>query len=149
MAINSNIIKGALSLEPTSTPPNSPNDGDFYFDATDGLKQYHSGWKIVGAPPALTTIVMNDNSSGLVVSLTDTFAVVEFSIDRGPANREVGNLFITNDGTNAYVTTSSNMIGDTGTTFTCNYFSGGTDLFYTLTNSGTNATLWYSVRAWS
>lgn len=101
----------------------------------------------------LTSFAMSDNQSSAANVATWTAAsfdslFVRYSIARGAANREVGLLMITTDGTNASIAQSVTSIGTIGVTFTVDISSGSLRLRYTSTSTGTAPSMKYRVEKW-
>lgn len=103
---------------------------------------------------AIATVALNDNQSSAADALTWTAAsydsvYVWYSISRGAANREVGLLHLTHDGTNASIAQGAiASVGSSGVTFTADVSGGDLRLRYTSTNTGTAPSLKYKSQRW-
>lgn len=101
---------------------------------------------------ALQISTLNNNSTGQVFSVTALASenmVIDFSINRG-GTKEVGTMWLTSDGSvNAYLATGGSAGAVTGVSFSAAISVGNLVLSYTTTNTGSSATMKYSVRRWS
>jgi len=74
--------------------------------------------------------------------------VVEYSIKRNGI-KEIGNMFITSDGSIAQVALGSLNLASTGIVFTADVNTGTVRLLYTSTNTGVSGTMKYLTRRWA
>lgn len=116
------------------------NDVVRYFSGADFWEQ-----------SSLKTSTLTDNSTGNIFTVTAAGSeniIVDFSIIRNSI-KETGTIWLTNDGTNAFFTSGGAFSGATGVTFSADISGGNVRLRYTLTSTGFNATMKYSVKRWS
>ncbi len=111
-----------------------------YFNGTDFWEQ-----------SAIQTTALSDNSSGTVFSVTAAGSeniVVDFSLLRS-SQKEVGTMWITNNGTNAFIAIGGVAASTIGVTFSVALVSGSLVLSYATTSTGSGATMKYAVKRWS
>lgn len=92
-----------------------------------------------------------NNTTGNIFSVTALGSeniIVDFSIKRNGI-KETGTLWLTNDATNAFVTSGSTYSGVTGVVFSADINAGNVRLRYTTTNTGFDAQFKYNVKRWS
>jgi hypothetical protein len=119
------------------------NDVNRYFN---GSGDY---WE--GTSPRNATIVDNQSSPATIFSVTALGSEnikVNYSIIRGNL-KETGQLFVTNNGLTAAVTSESATISSTGVTFQATLSAGDIVLSYTSTSLGQGGTMKYFVERWS
>lgn len=101
---------------------------------------------------SIKTSTLTNNTTGNVFSVSASSSenwVVHFSLVRG-SNKEVGTLWMTQDGSVARITRGEVSIGsDTGVSFTADINAGNLRLRYTLDNQGIDATMKYFYFRWS
>jgi len=101
----------------------------------------------------LTSVALADNQAAAadVVTFDDaqTAIVADYSLIRGSANVECGQLYITNDGSTANVALSASTTGSLGVTFSADISGGTVRLRYTSTSTGTAPTFQFSSRTWA
>jgi hypothetical protein len=102
---------------------------------------------------ALVSITLLDNQSAptpaFILALPgNENIVVEYSIKRN-GNKEIGQMFITSDGSTAQVAPGSLNLASTGIVFTVDVNGGNVRLLYTSTNIGFTATMKYLTRRWA
>jgi hypothetical protein len=103
---------------------------------------------------ALTSVTLTDNTGSPTAAISLTAATfdsvfIAYSIARGSANREVGLIHLTTDGTNAAIANGAAAnLGTLGVTLTADVSGGNLRLLYTTTSTGTNATLKYKLQKW-
>lgn len=111
-----------------------------YFNGTDYWEQ-----------SALITSTLVNNTTANVFSVTALGSEnikVDYSCLRNGV-KEMGTVWLTNDGTNSAVAGGDSYTGSVGLTFTSSLTSGNVNLIYTLDNSGGAGTLKYSIKRWS
>src|SRR5690606_21007380 len=100
---------------------------------------------------AIYSTTLTNNSIGNIFSVTATGSenmVVDYSIIRG-SNTETGRILMTSDGSTVRIAPTAAFIGDVGTTFDADIDSGNIRLRYSTDNSGSDATMKFSVKRWS
>ena len=124
------------------------NDKVRYFGITSGAGATYNYFE----QDAIAATTLNNNTiNGTVFSVLYTgseYQIIDFSLSRG-TSRETGTLWVTSDGTNVSVATSSSYINVSGVTFSAAIVSGTFYLYYTTTNTGSPATMKFMVRRWS
>lgn len=119
------------------------NDITRYFDGVSG-----NYWE----QSSLKTSTLTDNTvNGVVFSVNVTGSenwIISYSLKRGSVKR-VGELYITSDGTNAYITDVNTYSDEVGTVFTADISAGNLRLLYTTTSTGTAVTVKYHSKRWS
>jgi len=101
----------------------------------------------------LASATLNDNTASptAVFSLATASydsCVVEYSIKRGSGNREIGHIYMINDGTTSEFTAAGAALGSSGVTFTSDISGGNMRLLYTTTSTGAAATMKYRIIKW-
>lgn len=76
------------------------------------------------------------------------FTVIEYSLTRN-TSKQVGMLFVANDGNSVTITNAFANLSDAGVDFSAAVAAGNVDIKYTTTSTGFNAFLKYSMRQWS
>lgn len=100
---------------------------------------------------SLKTSTLTDNTTGNIFSVSASGSenfVIDYSVVRNSI-KETGTVWITHDGTNAFFTAGSAYSGATGLSFLADISAGNVRFRYTLTSTGFNATIKYSVKRWS
>jgi hypothetical protein len=104
-------------------------------------------------PGSFVSTNLVDNQASAATILTWALAtydsiVIQYSLKRGTANKETGQIQIATDGTNASIAVSGANIGTLGVTFSAAI--SGTDLVlqYTSTSTGTAPTFKYNLTQW-
>lgn len=103
---------------------------------------------------ALATVELSDNQSSAANVLTWTAVTydsvwVSYSISRGAANREVGLIHLTHDGTNASIAQGAiASVGTIGVTFSADVSGGLLRLRYTSTSTSTAPSFKYKSTRW-
>jgi hypothetical protein len=116
------------------------NDYVRYFNGADYWEQ-----------SAVLTSTLANNSTGNVFAVAATGSenlIVDFSVVRSGI-KETGTIWITHDGTNAFLTSGGAYSGSTGLTFAADISLGTIRLRYTSDNSGSASTMKFIVRRWS
>lgn len=117
------------------------NDKVRYFNGTDYWEQ--SSLFTTTLTDATTNNVFTVNFSG------SEYMIVDYSVSRG-VFKETGSIYIVTDGTLvSVVTAGANLNGQSGVTFAGDISGALIRLRYTLTATGSNATMKYMVRRWS
>lgn len=75
------------------------------------------------------------------------FTVIEYSLTRN-TSKQVGILFIANDGSDASISNAFANLADIGVDFTVTVSGGNVNVQYTTTSTGFNAFLRYAMRQW-
>lgn len=102
----------------------------------------------------LTTATLVDNTSSATTITSWTAAtydsvILQYSLKRGSANKEVGVLKIATDGSSTALSQSDiATLGTLGVTFTADVSSGSLRLRYTTTSTGTDVTMKYRAYRW-
>lgn len=118
---------------------------------------YDSGTNTIGMNglniQGLQTFTMLDNQASPQSAImfdfaTVPFVIIEFSISRD-ADRRVGRLLISNNGTIASLTEDVNNLGDVGINIMATISGSNVIVQYISTNTGFNASMKYSMRSWS
>ena len=121
------------------------NDTARYFSGNKGTNYWELG--------SLKTATLADNTTlGTVFSVLAANSenwIINYSVVRGAANRETGQIYITSNGTIASSTTNNSYFGDTGTTFDAVISGPNLILKYSTTNTGAAATMKFFVSRWS
>lgn len=152
-----------LDAEKVAGPASSTDEAIVRYDSTSGVLVQNSNVLIddTGVITQATDLVLDilnsatltDNTASptqvlaLAVASHDA-AVIEYSIKRGTGNREIGHLYMINDGTTAEFTAAGASLGTLGVTFTADISGGNMRLLYTTTSTGTNATMKYRIKKW-
>lgn len=101
----------------------------------------------------LASVALADNQAAaadvFTLAVANNAIVVEYSLSRGTANKEVGHLYLTNDGTNASVSAASSTMGTLGVTFSADVSGGNVRLRYTSTSTGTAPTFKHANKYWA
>ena len=100
------------------------------------------------------TVALNDNQSSADNVLTwtaSTYDIIHlrYSIKRGSAILESGEIHIATDGTNASIAQAGASVGTTGVTFTVDVSGGSLRLRYTSTSTGTAPSFKYIEEKWA
>lgn len=118
------------------------NDKVRYFNGTDYWEQSN----------IITSTLTNNTVNGTVYSVSflgSEHQIVDYSVIRG-TTRETGTIYITTDSSSTVnVTTSGAYIGSSGITFSGVISGSNVVLRYTANNSGSNATMKYTIKRWS
>lgn len=102
----------------------------------------------------LTSATLTDNiaSPTQVLALphaTYNTAIIEYSMKRGTGNREVGHIYMINDGTTAEFTAAGASLGTLGVTLTADISGTDMRLLYITTSTGTDVTMQYRITKWA
>jgi len=120
------------------------HSGEIYWGSGNDIKS-----TVDGGILSLKTIT--NNTSGAVFTLdasTYDAIIVKYSLKRG-TNIEVGEFLITNDGTDAGISSHSNALAPIGITFDAAISTTNIELTYIADNSGSDTTMKYSVSKWT
>jgi hypothetical protein len=103
--------------------------------------------------PVSTSVSLADNQASAADVLTWATAsydsiVLQYSIKRGSANKEVGTIHLSTDGTNASIAVSGTNLGTLGVTFSADVSGSDLRLRYTSTSTGTAPTFKYFETKW-
>jgi len=118
--------------------------GEIYWGSGNDIKSTVNGG-------IFTKKTITNNTSGIVFAVDaseNDAIIVKYSIKRG-TNIEVGQFFITNDGTNAGISNQSNALSPTGIVFDANINTTDIELTYMADNSGLGAEIRYSLSKWT
>lgn len=118
------------------------NDVTRYFDGVSA-----NFWEMT----SIKTNNIVNNTTGNIFSVASAGSenfIVGYSINRGGI-KETGQMYITHDGTNAFVNTDSAYSGSTGVNFDANLVGPNLVLTYTSDNAGPAGVLKYFVKRWS
>lgn len=103
----------------------------------------------------LTTVSLSDNQSSAAnvftyVAATYPKAIIDYSIDRGSSNIELGRLMVVTDASaSVNITQTTSALGASGVTLTADYNSSNVRIRYTSTSTGTAPTFKYIARQWA
>ena len=117
------------------------NDYVRYFNGADYWEQSN----------LITTTLADNTVGGDVFTITyagSEYMIIDYSLNRGAA-RETGTVYVTSDGTSAYVTTSGAYLGACGIQFSGAISGANFSLTYNSTSTGSNATMKLMIRRWS
>jgi photosystem II stability/assembly factor-like uncharacterized protein len=128
-------------------------DGSGNFLVNDSVKRFNGnkGTDFIELQ-AIRSVTLADNTASaaaITVPLTGyQNMVIDYSLSRGAGNVQTGVLYVTSDGTNVAVATTSTELGVLGTTFAGDINSGNIRVLYTTTSTGTAVAMKYSIRRW-
>jgi hypothetical protein len=102
---------------------------------------------------SLTSATLADNTASAADVATWAHAsfdsiTINYSIKRGTANKETGQILIATDGTSASIAQSASSLGTLGVTFTVDVSGSDLRLRYVTTSTGTAATMKYKLSKW-
>lgn len=131
------------------------NSGSF---AGDSQLQWDNSGKILNlnglaihALSSTVSLVNNQVSPVTAFSYSASiynFSVIEYSLTRN-TSKQIGMLLIANDSTTATLTNAfADMNNDSGVKFSASVSLGNVNIQYITTNTGSNASLKYSIRQW-
>ena len=121
-------------------------DSALTWDSTNNILN-HSGVETVG----LQTATLLDAASSQVTfsanATTYRYMIVEYSLERN-GEYEVGRLLVTNNGTNASLTFDNANTVSLGVVFSAQISGANVQVLHTLTSTGFNANMKYTIRRW-
>lgn len=125
-------------------------------DANGQLTHYGSGIAILDYlvdTAGITSVNLNDNQASAANIFTIAHAsrniiFFKYSIRRGTANLEAGDITIITDGTNASIAVSGTSLGTTGVTLSADVSGTDVRLRYTSTPTGTAPYIYFNRISW-
>lgn len=102
---------------------------------------------------SIKTLTMPDNTADDTVFTVAASGsenwIVSYSIVRTSANKETGQIYITQNGTIASIAVHNTYVGDPGVTFSAIINAGDLELHYSTTSTGDDATMKFFTHRWS
>lgn len=139
---------GQLAIWDTSSDITS--SVDLSYDSSNGVLSIGSGASEIERTK-LSSATVPDNTSGQLVfqvpHASYQFLVVDYSVVRG-ADRSVGTLYITTNGTIASIAPVFTDLGTPGVTFTADVSGANVRLLANTTATGSSADLKYAMKRW-